>query len=494
MELDFDVKTLKQIQAGVHPEWRRIGDPSAYGGVFKSDKHPGKVVKVQTGDYRIFDNEISRQFQAQLGNVGDYETPNLGQAGFIPNDPGAKKMPNSAGILKYNPDQVGISFITMDEADFAQQYQGGRNTTRHAKAKGLASLYNNAGVSHTDDHPGNIKYNPKSGKAVILDYGLAGPGDGNHGRGKIVERIQQRLRSSNNIDMLDLFNEQYGDLMSDHLTEPTPQSKAALDDIIRQGEEVAEMTDPRIEPVNWSERARDNFKGVEIEQPLTVKASGAKQFDLKPETGGLTSLIARVQGLADQLTSRSNATPPKLKGYGPGGAFLSLGAADLIPSRETVKTAAKEGPVAAAKQHGGEMIRSLPVAGGVAALSTAVPQLATAAPYIAPGLIAVAGAEAIDETVKQTTGEGVLSKVRQTIGTEERTGYSAPNNSLKEQIKRDIDRVNNPPTITPTKKNPRYGSLKNSPAPELGRRLRLAGERFNPSKLEFGISEILFGR
>ena len=493
--MEFDRQTLKQIQAGIHPEWTRVGDPSAYGGVFKSDKHPGKVVKVQTGDYRIFDNEISRQFQAQLGNVGDYETPNLGQAGFIPNDPGAKKAPNNIGLLKYNPDQVGISYITMDEADFAQQYKGGRNTTKHAKAKGLASLYNYAGVSHTDDHPGNIKYNPKSGKAVILDYGLAGPGDGNHGNGKRIERIQQRLTASNNLDMLDLWNETYGDLYSDHITDPTPQSKAALDDILRQGEDVAERTDPRIAPVNWSDRQRDNFKGIELEEPLTVTASGAKKFGPTPvQQGGLTSLIARVQGLADQLTPRTDATPPKLKGYGPGGAFLSLGAADLIPSRETVKTAAKEGPVAAAKQHGGEIVRSLPVAGGVAAISTAVPQVAAVAPYLAPGLIAVAGGEAIDETVKQTTGEGVVSKFRQTIGTEDRTGLASPGGSVQETNKREMDRVVNPPTITPTKKHPSYGTLKNSPAPELGRRMRLAGQRFNPTKLEFGISEILFGR
>ena len=65
---------------------------------------------------------------------------------------------------------------------------------------------------------------------------------------------------------------------------------------------------------------------------------------------------------------------------------LSVGAADLIPSKETVQTAYKKGIVEAVDQPRPRVsLRSLPVAGGVAALSIPAPAIATAAAYAGPG-------------------------------------------------------------------------------------------------------------
>ena len=489
------------IQMGVHPEWQRIGDNSAYGGVFKSKKYPGKVIKVQNGDYQLFDNEINRQFGAQLGNKGDYEVPQVHESDFFPNDKGAKKTPNNVGVLKYDPYQTGISYILMDEADF-DNVTGGRHTRGHATARGFVSLYNDAGVSHTDDHVGNVKWNSKTGKPVILDFGLAQKADGTTGQGKRIERLQTMLRDSGNVDMLDFWDEQHAELYGEHIQNPTKETKAALDDWIRQGEEVGLMTDPKIEPVNWTEQ---NRKMSDIDSDVVVQSSGAKEWK-KGGDGGMSPPSNKIDlsNLIKQLEGIKLSLNKDIKGsMGTGGlmipvkapvaAGLSVGAADLIPSRQTVQTAFKDGPVPAAQNHAYEFARGLPYGAGAAALTMAAPVIAPYAVGVGGGMIAQQGAEAVDEVVKQTTGEGVLSKFRQAIGTEERTGIASPGGSVQERNKREMDRVINPPTITPTKTVTRK-QIKDLPMPEVGRRLRLAGDRFNPSKLEFGISEILFGR
>ena len=274
--MDLSKDDLRQIQVGGHPEWTRIGDPSAYGGVFKSQKYPGKVIKVQSGDYKLYDNEIARQFQAQIENQGDYEVAQIHSSNFYPNNPSVQKKPDSNGIYKYEPEQTGISYIFMDEADF-DEVQGGINTRKSGKARGLISLYNDAGVSHTDDHPGNIKWNNKTGKPVLLDFGLATEADGNTGRGKRIERIQQLLSSSGNQDMLDLWNETHGDLYSDHIQGPTPKTKADLDNWVKQGEEVGLMTHPNIADVNWTrEKSKKQLMQIlQLKLPVAALKRGA---------------------------------------------------------------------------------------------------------------------------------------------------------------------------------------------------------------------------
>ena len=102
------------------------------------------------------------------------------------------------------------------------------------------------------------------------------------------------------------------------------------------------------------------------------------------------------------------------------------------------------------------------------------------------------GARTLNEVSRATTGESLLSKARQTLGTAPRTGYSSPNSSVKEQNMRRMERVNNPPQIKKAASLPT--SIKDLPIPELGRRVRMATQRLNPAKLEFGITELLFGR
>jgi len=487
------------IHMGVHPEWKRVGDASAYGGVFKSDKHPGKVIKVQKGEYETWRNEADKQFRTMELNDGVFEVPRIGDSGFVPDRPDApmRKDPKT-GIESRYPTDVGISFISMDEADFAQ-VAGAQSKQKHAKARGLTDLYMK-GILHSDDHNGNIKYNPKTDKPVLLDFGLARKVDGLAGGGKRTEWIQNALKYSDNTDMLDLWDEQHGELYGEHIQNPTKESAAALEDWRKQGQEVAVMTHPDIAPVNWSDDAVDT-PASSRDGKATVVQSGARQWEAgkgdkrfptmsPPRMPGTSFFEAHERAMA-RLGDTLGDLRPKAFEATPLRGALSVGAADLIPSRETVQTAYKKGPVAALKQHGKEFALSLPVAGAVASTSAAVPIVATAAAYAGPGLVGAAAVEALDEVVEQQTGEGIVPKFRQAIGTQERTGRVE--GSPMEKHKARMAQIEKPPQIKPQTRKPRK-QVKDLPMPEFGRRLRLAGERFNPSKGEFGLSELIFGR
>lgn len=501
-EIDFSKEDLNRIRMGVDPEWRRVGDASAYGGVYKSPKHPGKVIKVQSGYYKTYDNEIDKQFQAQLKNVGEYEVPALAQSGFIPNDPSAPTTYDPKTKLQVrNPMDVGTSYIMMDEADFAT-VAGAESRQKHAKAKGLTSLYKNAGVSHADDHAGNIKYNPKTDKPVLLDFGLANKVNGPTNSGKRTQWIQDSLKHSGNTDMLELWDEQHYELQQEHMVNQTKESAADLEDWRKQGQDVALMTDPDDAPVNWSDDApqtpqstRDSKTSIQREGAQNwVQGKGNKRYPTMspPRMPGTSWFEGHLKAVDNLRSSLFELTPKKFQASPIAGA-LSVGAADLIPSRESIKTAAKDGLVPALKQHGKEFALSLPVAASIGFTSAAVPAVATAAALAAPGLVAVAGAEAVDETVKQHTGEGVVPKLQQALGTKKRTGIASPGGSIKEQNQREQARVDTPPQIKPLKYNQRR-PIKDTPIPALAHRLRLAGDRFNPSKGEFGLSELIFGR
>ena len=130
----------------------------------------------------------------------------------------------------------------------------------------------------------------------------------------------------------------------------------------------------------------------------------------------------------------------------------------------------------------------LPTGAAVGVTTAAVPAIAPFVPGVAGGMMITEGARTLNEVTRATTGESLLSKARQTLGTAPRTGYSSPNNSVQEKNQRRMDRVKNPPQITQGTKTPT--PVQN----ELNRRLTKAKERFNPAKLEFGITEFLFGR
>jgi len=165
-------------------------------------------------------------------------------------------------------------------------------------------------------------------------------------------------------------------------------------------------------------------------------------------------------------------------------ASLLPGAADLIPSPEAIQTGYKQGPAAMGKQMGREFIESLPTgAAFAAALST--PVLAPAAPGVGLGFIGSAAVRAANEVVRQETGEGIVPKVRQLIGTAPRSGIASktplPNQPLTAEIK-------------PLSDQSRTEMIRRQNRNELQRRTDLVKERFNPRKGEFGLSEFIFGR
>lgn len=163
---------------------------------------------------------------------------------------------------------------------------------------------------------------------------------------------------------------------------------------------------------------------------------------------------------------------------------LLPGAADLIPSPEAIRTGYAQGPAAMGMQMGQEFVQSLPTAAAAAGvLST--PLAAPLAPGIGAGLVGTAGARALNEIVRQETGEGIVPKLRQFIGTAPRTGATAQ------------PRVGQQPVtaqLKPLTSGQRSELQRQQGRGELQRRLDLAKERFNPRRGEFGVSELLFGR
>lgn len=102
---------------------------------------------------------------------------------------------------------------------------------------------------------------------------------------------------------------------------------------------------------------------------------------------------------------------------------LLPGAADLIPSPEAIRTGYQQGPAAMGRQMATEFVQSLPTAAASAAV-LATPIAAPLAPGIGAGMVGVAGTRALNEVVRQQTGEGIVPKLRQTIGTAPRTGVA----------------------------------------------------------------------
>lgn len=165
-------------------------------------------------------------------------------------------------------------------------------------------------------------------------------------------------------------------------------------------------------------------------------------------------------------------------------ASLLPGAADLIPSPEAIQTGYEKGPAAMGQQMGFEFVRSLPTgAAFAAALST--PVLAPLAPGIGAGLVGSAAIRAANEVVRQETGEGIVPKIRQFIGTEPRTGISARPRDVERPLYAQVTRTS-PASV---KESQRMANRN-----ELQQRIDLMRERFNPRKGEFGLSELLFGR
>ena len=161
-------------------------------------------------------------------------------------------------------------------------------------------------------------------------------------------------------------------------------------------------------------------------------------------------------------------------------ASLAPGAADLIPSAESVRIGYEQGPAAMGQNMANEFLQGIPVS--AAAVPILAGPAAPLAPGIGAGLVGSALVEAGDEIVRQETGEGIVPKFRQFIGTEKRTGVADKLTPTTFSLVT--------PEITATQQR--------SPIERItdGIRFRadLAGERFNPRRGEFGLSELIFGR
>jgi hypothetical protein len=163
---------------------------------------------------------------------------------------------------------------------------------------------------------------------------------------------------------------------------------------------------------------------------------------------------------------------------------LLPGAADLIPSPEAIQTGYARGPLAMGKQMGQEFIQSLPMAAGTAGvLST--PLVSPFAPGVGAGLVGTAGARALNEIVRQETGEGIVPKFRQFIGTAPRTGVTAQPRTGEKPLTATLKPLTSAQRSELTRQNSRN---------EIQKRIDLVKERFNPRRGEFGLSELLFGR
>lgn len=175
---------------------------------------------------------------------------------------------------------------------------------------------------------------------------------------------------------------------------------------------------------------------------------------------------------------------------------LLPGAADLIPSAEAVRRGYQEGPIQMGQQMATDFAAGLPVSAAlVPVLSN--PAVAPLAPGIGAGLLTTAGAETLNEVVKQQTGKDLLTRVQETagvvggdtslVGTPRQRGDQ--NVIARQQLQRDLARVENPPQITqgtPAAAKPEENFLE--------RRLRLAREARAEDPGDFGITELLFGR
>jgi len=129
-----------------------------------------------------------------------------------------------------------------------------------------------------------------------------------------------------------------------------------------------------------------------------------------------------------------------------------------------------------------------------AAASVISPAVASVARFAGPAGLTYSGITGANEFVRAKTGESILSKTRQFLGTQPQTRIMSP--QLEEQTRqiartRPADFI---PSIQAQTPQERAYIQSRQSENEFQRRQRLAAERFNPAKGEFGLSELLFGR
>jgi hypothetical protein len=255
----------------------------------------------------------------------------------------------------------------------------------------------------------------------------------------------------------------------------------------------------KLGPTTWL-----NSKGEQKEfDPETLKDPMIRAVYNFPETQNVSSLRNNPLGLIEQARNvdftRPVITTDSLRYKLRGGLnnSLSVNTADLIPSRETIQDFYAGKPVQGLKRMAGDFASGIPTALATGAAVTAAPALAPFTPGVVAGLALVRGANAFDEVSRQQTGEGLMSKFRQTIGTVPRTGYANPD--FKTSVRTTTPELK---ALTPQQKQIMtqqqiqngFPTTMTTGINELKNRFQLAKERFNPRRGEFGVSEMLFNR
>lgn len=234
-----------------------------------------------------------------------------------------------------------------------------------------------------------------------------------------------------------------------------------------------------------------NIVPLQAGRPAASLAGGVALVDPRP--GDPRPLRAEVTQSREPLTSKAYYSVDPVSAAAQGAreyaralrrtpAALLPGAADLIPSPEAIQTGYREGLQPMAVQMGREFVESLPQAAAYSAALAAAPVLA---PGVGAGMVGTAGARALNEVVRQETGEGFVPKLRQAIGTVPRTGVASPARTGPQPLTAQI---------RPLTQAQRTEQQRQQNRSEAQRRIDLAKERFNPRRGEFGLSELLFGR
>jgi hypothetical protein len=218
--------------------------------------------------------------------------------------------------------------------------------------------------------------------------------------------------------------------------------------------------------------------------PSTLKDEMIRATYNLPVDTDVSSLRYNPLGLFQQ-TNRIDFTKPVITPESPIYKFrkglkggIGIGAADLIPSPEAVRDLYAGQPLSALQRTGQNIVQSLPLAAAVGGTVAAAPVLAPLAGAAGTALTLNTLGAAGNEVVRQQTGEDIVSKLRQAIGTAPRTGIASRSQPTRPYVQ---------PRLVQTKPvNPVVQQMQN--------RLGLAQSRFNPARGEFGLSEILFGR
>ena len=284
----------------------------------------------------------------------------------------------------------------------------------------------------------------------------------------------------------------------------------------------------------------EKFRKLSLLDKFTEAYATPERFSGTEDVDAVNRIFDNTYFSLDPVTTAAKGLRELARGIRKTPSALLPGRADLIPSAGAVRTGFQQGPVAMGKQMATEFIKGIPGAiapAGVLALRAAAPF----APGVGAGMVTTAATEAVNEAVKQQTGEGIVPKLRQTFGTAPRTGVadrsapvttnlqraigtpavqngktvywagsdygwqSGPSfNKVRDQV---ISRETVPavgrnsgsrpavvPQIRPLNQVQRDEVQRQQSRNRLQENLDLARERFNPSKLEFGVSELLFGR